>query len=58
MALILASKIAGEKFAQAIQLGIDYDPDPPFDIGSPDKADPAIREALQARMVAKFESIN
>jgi len=58
MALILASKIAGEKFAQAIQLGIEYDPDPPFDVGSPDKADPAIREALQARMAAKFESIN
>lgn len=58
MALILASKISGEKFAQAIQLGIEYDPNPPFDVGSPDKADPAIREALRSRMTAKFESIN
>ncbi len=50
MALILASKIAGEKFAHAIQLEIEYDPDPPFDVGSPDKADPAVREALQTHM--------
>jgi transcriptional regulator GlxA family with amidase domain len=54
MALILSSKIAGEKFAQTIQLGIEYDPDPPFDVGSPEKADPIIREALQGRMTAKF----
>jgi transcriptional regulator GlxA family with amidase domain len=38
MALTLASRIAGEKVAQAIQLGIEYDPDPPFDAGSPEKA--------------------
>ena len=30
MALLLASRIAGEKLALAIQLGIEYDPDPPF----------------------------
>ncbi len=58
MALILASKIGGKEFAQAIQLGIEYDPEPPFDTGSPDKANPAIRSALQARMVARFESVN
>jgi transcriptional regulator GlxA family with amidase domain len=38
MALTLAGRIAGEKAAQAIQLGIEYDPDPPFDTGSPEKA--------------------
>jgi putative intracellular protease/amidase len=38
MALTLASRVAGEKVAQAIQLGIEYDPEPPFDAGSPDKA--------------------
>jgi len=38
MALMLASRIAGEKVAQAIQLGIEYDPDPPFDAGTPAKA--------------------
>lgn len=54
MALMLSSKIAGEKFAQAIQLGIEYDPNPPFDIGSPEKADSMIREGLRNRMTAKF----
>jgi transcriptional regulator GlxA family with amidase domain len=38
MALTLAARIAGEQVAQAIQLGIEYDPDPPFDTGSPAKA--------------------
>lgn len=38
MALLLAGRIAGETVAQAIQLGIEYDPQPPYDAGSPDKA--------------------
>jgi len=38
MALTLAARIAGEQVAQAIQLGIEYDPAPPFDAGSPFKA--------------------
>jgi putative intracellular protease/amidase len=38
MALMLAARIAGDELAQAIQLGIEYDPDPPFDSGSPAKA--------------------
>jgi transcriptional regulator GlxA family with amidase domain len=38
MALTLAEKIAGAQVAQAIQLGIEYDPQPPFDSGSPQKA--------------------
>jgi transcriptional regulator GlxA family with amidase domain len=38
MALLLASRIAGEELARAIQLGIEYDPDPPFDSGSTAKA--------------------
>jgi transcriptional regulator GlxA family with amidase domain len=38
MALTLAARIAGEEVAQAIQLGIEYDPAPPFDAGSPFKA--------------------
>ena len=38
MALTLAARMAGEVVAQAIQLGIEYDPDPPFDTGSPEKA--------------------
>ena len=38
MGLTLAAHIAGDEFAQAIQLGIEYDPQPPFDAGSPLKA--------------------
>jgi len=38
MALTLAARLAGERVAQAIQLGIEYDPDPPFDTGAPHKA--------------------
>ncbi|MGA2163590.1 MAG: DJ-1/PfpI family protein [Solirubrobacteraceae bacterium] len=54
MALALAAKIAGEEVAQAIQLGIEYDPQPPFDAGSPHKAPAAIVEAVRAR--SRFES--
>ena len=49
MALVLAAKIAGEQVAQAIQLGIEYDPDPPLDAGSPRTAPPEIVEAVRAR---------
>jgi transcriptional regulator GlxA family with amidase domain len=38
MALRLVSRIAGDVAAQGIQLGIEYDPQPPFDAGSPLKA--------------------
>jgi hypothetical protein len=38
MALRLAQLIAGDDVAQAVQLSIEYDPQPPFDAGSPDKA--------------------
>jgi putative intracellular protease/amidase len=38
MALTLAGHVAGDQIAQAIQLGIEYDPQPPYDSGSPDKA--------------------
>jgi transcriptional regulator GlxA family with amidase domain len=49
MALALVAKVAGEQTAQAIQLGIEYDPQPPFDAGSPAKAPAAIVELLSAR---------
>jgi putative intracellular protease/amidase len=47
MALTLAARIAGEEVAQAIQLSIEYDPQPPFDAGSPAKAPAAIVEGLR-----------
>jgi putative intracellular protease/amidase len=53
MALQLAARIAGDRFAQAIQLGMEYDPQPPFDAGSPQKAPAEIVEAVRAH--ARFE---
>lgn len=47
MALRLVRWVAGDGAAQAIQLGIEYDPDPPFDAGSPDKAPPEIVAILR-----------
>jgi putative intracellular protease/amidase len=40
MGLTLAARIAGDEIAKAIQLGIEYDPQPPFDSGAPSKAAP------------------
>lgn len=54
MALLLASKLAGEEVAKRIQLGIEYDPQPPFDCGSVAKAPPEIVKAL----LVAFEKIN
>jgi putative intracellular protease/amidase len=42
MALTLAAEIGGEDLAKLIQLGIEYDPQPPFDSGSEAKAPPHI----------------
>jgi putative intracellular protease/amidase len=47
MALTLAAHVAGEDYARAIQLGIEYDPQPPFDSGSPAKAGPEIVELVR-----------
>ena len=46
MALHLVGREAGPEIAQAIQLGIEYDPDPPFDSGSPEKASAEIVELV------------
>jgi transcriptional regulator GlxA family with amidase domain len=47
MALVLAGRVAGPEVAQAIQLGIEYDPQPPFDAGSPEKAPAAIVDLVR-----------
>jgi transcriptional regulator GlxA family with amidase domain len=47
MALALAAEVIGEDGAKAIQLGIEYDPAPPFDSGSPEKADPELVELIR-----------
>ena len=47
MGLALVAKIAGDEFAKTIQLLIEYDPEPPFDSGSPAKADKETVENLR-----------
>jgi putative intracellular protease/amidase len=49
MALMLAARIAGDDLAQAIQLGIEYDPEPPFRGGSVASAPPEIIELVRSR---------
>jgi putative intracellular protease/amidase len=49
MALTLAARIAGDGIARAIQLRIEYDPEPPFDTGSTAKAPPEIVEMARER---------
>ena len=53
MALALAAKIGGPELAQAIQLGIEYDPQPPFDAGSVEKASPEIVELVRGVAAAR-----
>ena len=48
MALALAARIAGDDVAMAIQLGIEYDPQPPFNAGSPATAPAEIVAAQRA----------
>ena len=49
MALALAGRVAGDQTAQAIQLGIEYDPQPPYHAGSPEHAPAEIVRRLEAR---------
>jgi len=59
-AFTIAVEIAGETVAQAIQLGLEYDPHPPVDSGSPDKAPDPVRGAVEQRFaprVAAFAEV-
>jgi transcriptional regulator GlxA family with amidase domain len=49
MALRLVQLIAGDELAQAVQLSIEYDPQPPLDAGSPAKAPQPIVELVRQR---------
>lgn len=52
MALTLASRIAGDVVAQALQLAIEYDPQPPFSSGSPESAPEHVVDLVRARAAA------
>ena len=54
MALTLAGEIAGRDFARALELGMEYDPHPPFGTGSPAKAGP---EVVNMALVAMGETL-
>jgi cyclohexyl-isocyanide hydratase len=51
LALTVVAEIAGREAAEAIQLMIEYDPRPPFDAGSPERAGPAV----VARLLRQLE---
>jgi len=51
-AFSIVAELAGPEVAQAIQLGIEYDPSPPFDAGHPDKAP----EAATALMIQRNDT--
>jgi putative intracellular protease/amidase len=57
MALTLAATIEGPEFAQTLQLMIEYDPAPPFDTGSPEKAGPAAVERAMTAMVEMMQTL-
>ncbi|MDB4962487.1 MAG: thiamine biosynthesis protein ThiJ [Myxococcales bacterium] len=48
--LRVAAELAGEQVAQAIQLGLEYNPAPPFACGHPDVADPALVALVRGRL--------
>jgi cyclohexyl-isocyanide hydratase len=54
--LALAAELAGEEVAKTLQLAFEYDPQPPFDCGSPEAAGPervARLRALQGERIAR-----
>ena len=55
-ALKLAAILDGEQMAREIQLGIEYDPEPPFDTGSPRTAPREMVEKVRARGTQLYEA--
>lgn len=49
-ALTLTAKVRGEAHARAVQLSLEYDPQPPFDAGSPERAGSELVELYRRRM--------
>lgn len=54
--LTVAAELAGEEIAKSIQLVLEYDPQPPFDSGSPEKAGAERVARLRERLVPMLES--
>lgn len=56
MALTVVGEIAGTDFAEMVQLGIEYAPDPPFGSGRPESARPEIATVVRERLTATREA--
>jgi cyclohexyl-isocyanide hydratase len=56
--LRVVAEIAGENVAKALQLGLEYDPDPPFRSGHPDVADPALVAQVRALFAARQATVD
>ena len=52
-ALTVIAEIAGREFAESVQLGLEYNPQPPFEGGHPDAADPKLVTLLLDRVYRK-----
>jgi transcriptional regulator GlxA family with amidase domain len=57
LALTLVDKLYGAEVAQGVQLGIEYDPQPPHDTGAPSKAPAEIRDLVSAVMTEAEEKL-
>lgn len=55
-ALALLAEMAGQDFAESIQLGLEYAPAPPFDSGRPELARPEVLASIKARMAAMADA--
>ena len=59
--LTVAAEVFGADVAKSVQLGIEYNPKPPFDAGSPETAGPAVekaaRDAAAARQQGRLEAV-
>ena len=57
VALRVVAELAGQRAAEAIQLAMEYDPQPPFAAGSPRTADPRlvaqVQDAMRARLARR-----
>ncbi len=53
-ALVVAAEIGGETLAQALQLAVEYAPDPPFNSGRPETAPREVLAQVQARLAAQL----
>lgn len=54
-AFVLLAELAGEAYAQAIQLGLEYAPAPPFHSGRPELAPPEVLSEVRARLAPAAE---